>query len=138
MAGYSGTPLAKKPGIKPQCKLFLSHAPKDYLQLVAPLPVGVAITPRLTRDTDIVHLFATERATLCKALPSFLKTLRPDAMIWVSWPKKASNSLLKKPIHGLFQHAKRKVRFSLCFIFQTHKACLKNGGPHAGCFSTAC
>ena len=90
MAGYSGTPLAKKLGIKPGCKLFLSHAPKDYLQLVAPLPVGVAITPRLTRDTDIVHLFATERATLCKALPSFLKTLRPDAMIWVSWPKKAS------------------------------------------------
>ncbi len=90
MVGYSGTPLAKKLGIKPGCKLFLSRAPKNYLQLVAPLPAGVTLAPRLTRTTDIVHLFTTERATLSKALSSFLKTLRPDAMIWVSWPKKAS------------------------------------------------
>lgn len=90
MAGYSGTPLAKKLDIKPGCKLFLSQAPKHYLQLVAPLPEGVTFSPRLNRDTDIVHLFATERAVLAKALVSFLKTLRPDAMIWVSWPKKAS------------------------------------------------
>jgi hypothetical protein len=90
MTGYSGTPLAKKLGIKPHCKLFLSHAPKSYLQWVAPLPAGVTLAPRLTRDTDIVHVFVTERATLSKALPTLLKTLRHDAMIWVSWPKKAS------------------------------------------------
>ena len=90
MAGYSATPLAKKLGIKPGCKLFLSRAPKNYLQLVAPLPAGVTLAPRFTRTTDIVHLFTTERATLSKALSSFLKTLRPDAVIWVSWPKKAA------------------------------------------------
>lgn len=90
MAGYSGTPLAKKLGIKPECKIFLSHAPKNYLQLVAPLPIGVTFVPRLTRDTDIVHLFSTDQATLRKVLPSFLKSLRPNAMIWVSWPKRAS------------------------------------------------
>lgn len=39
------------------------------------------------------------------------------------------NRLLKKPFHGLFQPAKRKMSFSLCFIFQTHTACFKNGGP---------
>jgi peptidoglycan-N-acetylmuramic acid deacetylase len=42
--------------------------------------------------------------------------------------RRAANSLLEKPIHGLFQHAKRKVRFSLCSIFQTHTTCLENGG----------
>ena len=90
MVGYSGTPLAKKLGIKAGSKIFLSQAPKNYLQWVAPLPADVSIVPHLTRTTDIVHVFTTERATLHKALPSFLKTLRPDAMIWVSWPKKAA------------------------------------------------
>ena len=90
MTGYSGTPLAKKLGIKPNCKLFLSHAPQNYLTWVAPLPAGVTCVSRLTRDTDIVHLFVTERAMLSKSLPGFLKTLRDDAVIWVSWPKKAA------------------------------------------------
>lgn len=90
MAGYSGTPLAKKLGIKPRSKLLLQGAPPYYAELVDPLPEGVRLVRTLSADTDIVHVFATKRARLSAALRRALKKMRPDAAIWVSWPKKAS------------------------------------------------
>jgi len=90
MAGYSGTPLAKKLGIKEGSHLFLSGAPKDYLQLVAPLPKGVKLVPRIDGNTDIVHIFSTEKARLKTALRESLDKLKQDGSIWVSWPKKSS------------------------------------------------
>jgi hypothetical protein len=89
-AGYSGTPLAKKLGIAENSRIFLSDAPKDYLRLVAPVPKGARVAGKLGEDIDIVHLFVTERARLTALLRSTLPKLRPDAAIWVSWPKKAS------------------------------------------------
>jgi hypothetical protein len=89
-AGYSGTPLARKLGFKPGQRVCAVGAPPDYLKLLAPLPEGVEIGTRVTRATQIVLLFTTSKATLHKALLSYLKVLGPDAAIWVSWPKKAS------------------------------------------------
>ena len=90
MAGYSGTPLAKKLGIKEGSKLFLSGAPKNYLELVAPFPEGARLVPKIDGDTDIVHIFSTERAHLTAALRDTLSKLKQDRSIWVSWPKKSS------------------------------------------------
>ncbi|MGP8033290.1 MAG: DUF3052 domain-containing protein [Steroidobacteraceae bacterium] len=90
MSGYSGTPLAKKLGIGPGCRLFLRDAPDNYAALVAPLPEGVRVVSRVAADTDIIHVFATRRAQLERALGSSLKAMRADAVIWVSWPKKSS------------------------------------------------
>jgi len=90
MAGYSGTPLAQKLGIKEGCKICLSNAPGHYLKLVSPLPPGVKVVRSLSSDTDIVHLFSTSRSRLAKTLRATLTKLREDAAIWVSWPKKAS------------------------------------------------
>ena len=90
MAGYSATPLAKKLGIKDSSKLFLSNAPKNYLQLLAPIPVGVKVVPGITPDTDIVHLFATKKSGLRGQLIVARRKIKPDAAIWVSWPKKAA------------------------------------------------
>jgi hypothetical protein len=90
MAGYSGTPLAKKLGIKAGHKIFLSGAPGHYPKLVAPLPEGVRFVTRIGDDTDIVHLFATRKALLMKSLRAALARLKPDGAIWVSWPKKSS------------------------------------------------
>jgi DUF3052 family protein len=89
-AGYSGTPLAKKLGIKEGCRLFVLNAPKNYLDLVAPLPEGVQVVPRIDGQTDTVHIFSTKRTELANALRGALKHLRQDASIWVSWPKRAS------------------------------------------------
>jgi hypothetical protein len=90
MAGYSGTPLAKKLGIKAGHKVFLAGAPEHYPKLVAPLPEGVRFVARVGGDTDIVHLFATRKAMLAKSLRAALARLKPDGAIWVSWPKKSS------------------------------------------------
>ena len=90
MAGYSGTPLAKKLGIKPGSSVFVAGAPMPYEQLLAPMPAGVNVQSAVDSSTDIVHLFATSKAELASALKRSLQKLRPDAALWVSWPKKAS------------------------------------------------
>jgi hypothetical protein len=89
-SGYSGTPLAKKLGIGAGCRLYLHGAPPDYAALVAPLPAGVQVVARFGADTDVIHLFATERRALERALRQCLDAMRPEAAIWVSWPKKSS------------------------------------------------
>jgi len=90
LAGYSGTPLAKKLGISEGTRVLTIDAPKDYRDLLAPLPEGVQFDSTLSAQTDVVHIFAKERAALASALRSVMKTLRADAVIWVSWPKKSA------------------------------------------------
>jgi hypothetical protein len=60
------------------------------VELVSPLPDGVVLVPQMTGDTNIVHIFSTQKILLAAALHSSLETLKPDGMIWVSWPKKSS------------------------------------------------
>jgi hypothetical protein len=90
VAGYSGTPLAKKLGIRAGARLFLHAPPGNYTQLVAPLPEGVQTVPRMDANTDLAHLFASRRAVLRRALARLRHAMRDDAVIWVSWPKRAS------------------------------------------------
>jgi hypothetical protein len=89
-SGYSGTPLAKKLGIRANSRLYLHSAPADYSKLVAPLPAGVRMVSRIDASTDIIHLFATRRAALRVLLRDALEAMRPDAVVWVSWPKRAA------------------------------------------------
>jgi hypothetical protein len=89
MAGYSGTPLAAKLGIREGSRLFLSGAPKNYLRLVA-LPDGARVVRKIDGQTDVVHVFVTDKARLPPLLRTSLATIRPDASIWVSWPKQSS------------------------------------------------
>jgi hypothetical protein len=88
--GYSGTPLAKKLGIKPGSQVVTRDAPTEYLKWLGPLPPSAAITKRISASTDIVHVFTTRRANLERELNQLRKALRPDAAVWVSWPKKGS------------------------------------------------
>ncbi len=90
MAGYSATPLAMKLGIKDRHKVYVLGAPDGYGTLLEPLPPSVEFTARLDRSTDVVHVFATERAALAKALGIFRDKLGPQAIVWVSWPKKSA------------------------------------------------
>jgi hypothetical protein len=90
MAGYSGTPLAKKLGIKPGARIFLSGAPVNYRALVAPLPADAKCVARLDTKTDVVHHFSTKKSELSRFLRASVRKIRSDAAIWVSWPKRAS------------------------------------------------
>lgn len=90
MAGYSGTPLAKKLGIKPGSNVFVGGAPMPYEQLLDPMPDDVNMQSAIDASTDIVHLFAKSKAELSGALKQALRHLRLDAALWISWPKKAA------------------------------------------------
>lgn len=89
-AGYSGTPLAKKLGLKEGCTVAILGEPPGYRALLVPVPGGVEFTSRATGTTDIAHVFVTAHDELVAHLQSLRKTLKPDAALWVSWPKKAS------------------------------------------------
>ena len=93
MAGYSGTPLAKKLGIRGGSRVVAVGAPPDYQALLAPLPDAVQFGESLadiTDATDIVHAFCMRRSDLQAWLTEWRHRIRPDAVVWVSWPKKAA------------------------------------------------
>jgi hypothetical protein len=92
MTGYSGTPLAKKLGLKPGFRVFVANAPANYRSLLEPLPKQVTFVRAITATTDLVHMFATSRTALAAGLEKWLPKLKPDAANWVSWPKKASKA----------------------------------------------
>ena len=88
-AGYSGTPLAKKLGIKEGSTVYTIGAPGDYRSALAPLPAGVRFVRR-GPDAEVLHLFTARRAELAKVLKDLRGKIRPAAALWVSWPKRAS------------------------------------------------
>ena len=90
MAGYSATPLIKKLGLQSGMKLYLVNAPADYYEWIAPVPENINIVSRMTAGLDMVHVFSTDAAQLMKVLQQTRNRLKPDGMIWVSWPKKAA------------------------------------------------
>ena len=87
--GYSGTPLAKKLGLKAGPVVVLNE-PKGFRKLLTDLPAGVQFTDKAVKDSPAVLFFAIERKEVEKLLPRLMKQLAPDGMIWMAWPKKAS------------------------------------------------
>ncbi len=90
MAGYSGTPLPKKLGIKPGCRLRVEGAPENFAALLAPLPEGVQMTPEGGPVDVLVH-FAAGRAALEEAFEGLKQAIFPAGGLWVAWPKRSSN-----------------------------------------------
>lgn len=88
--GYSGTPLARKLGIKAGNRVLLVAAPRGYEQLLAPLPPGVHFEDNPIPAVAIAHVFVTRKRDLQKHLAALRKNLNADAPIWVSWPKKSA------------------------------------------------
>jgi hypothetical protein len=88
MAGYSGTPLVKKLGIKPNDRIKIIAAPEDYWEWISPLPEGLISTG--TKNFNFIHLFVKQRKIFEKELLSLQKKITQDGMIWVSWPKKSA------------------------------------------------
>ena len=90
MAGYSGTPLPQKLGIKPDTIVVLIDAPENYRKLLGSVPSGVNFATRPVGNTTFVHLFTKERRALLQHLQSLRRKIAEDAALWVSWPKKSS------------------------------------------------
>jgi hypothetical protein len=89
-SGYSGTALYKKIGIKERFRVYAHGSRIDYASLLSPLPAGVELCDRPDAQVDLAHIFVTERDELAMELAALRMSLRPDATLWVSWPKKSS------------------------------------------------
>jgi hypothetical protein len=90
-AGYSGTALAKKLGIKPGSVVLTLGAPRDYRDWLAPVPENVSFVARPAKSgCDVVHLFVASLDELARNLPGARSAMNPDGALWVSWYKKAA------------------------------------------------
>lgn len=91
-AGYSGTSLIKKLGIKPDFTVMPVNEPDHYFDLLGELPGEVKLVRTGYSDpVDFIHLFARDESTLHNDLPPLKSVLAKNGMLWVSWIKKSSN-----------------------------------------------
>jgi hypothetical protein len=93
MAGYSGTPLPQKLGIKSGLAVVTINAPTNYRRLLGTIPEGVTFSDRLRPDSNFVHVFIKKRNELKKRLPILREKIADTGTVWVSWPKKSSGVL---------------------------------------------
>lgn len=118
-AGYSGTPLVRKLGVKSGSRVAFVDEPADFSSLLIGLPDDLIVTKR--GELDYAHLFVTSFSKLKRDFSPLMKRLAPAGMLWVSWPKKSSGvatdlseNLIRD--HGL---AEGLVDVKVCAIDET-------------------
>ena len=89
MAGYSGTPLAQKLGIKKTITVI--NEPVGYRKLLADPANDVIFSDRLMKGSDFVHFFTTRRSELQRQLKKLRSKIADAGIVWVSWPKKSAH-----------------------------------------------
>jgi hypothetical protein len=90
VAGYSGTPLPKKLGIKEGHTVAFPRAPEGFERTLGELPEGVRVKRRAAGPVDVIVAFFTSRAELQRRFRSLATALDPDGGLWIAWPKRAS------------------------------------------------
>jgi hypothetical protein len=90
MAGYSGTPLPQKLGIKPGLTVVAINAPANYRRLLGQIPDSITFSERLKSGSSFVHLFTSRRSEMQKKMSILRDKISDNGAIWVSWPKKSS------------------------------------------------
>ena len=90
MAGYSGTPLPKKLGIKEGNRVGLLRAPAGLHNVLGPLPDDVTVRTRARGPFDVIVYFVTRRAELERRFAGLVKALDPAGGLWIAWPKRSS------------------------------------------------
>ena len=89
-AGYSGTPLLRKLGVKEGQRVAWLGAPAGFAELLGELPPGVTVLRRLSRPIDVLVQFASSRSALARRLPALREAVFPDGAAWIAWPKRSS------------------------------------------------
>jgi hypothetical protein len=90
VAGYSGTPLPRKLGIKPGHRLVTLNAPEGFEQTLGELPDGVSVRTSARGTADVVVSFHDRRAELARRMPKLRALMDPAAGLWIAWPKRSS------------------------------------------------
>ncbi|MCB0476277.1 MAG: DUF3052 domain-containing protein [Flavobacteriaceae bacterium] len=90
-AGYSGTPLAKKLGIKEGFSIILYNQPEYYFKLFTDMPKNLEqLEKDQLQDADFIHLFCTSFEELKTVSERYKPRLKPNGLLWISWPKGTS------------------------------------------------
>ena len=90
MAGYSGTALPQKLGIKPGARVALVRAPAGFEKELSPLPDGVRLRTQARGAQDVVLFFATREAELERRFDSLARSVAPAGGLWIAWPKRTA------------------------------------------------
>jgi hypothetical protein len=90
VAGYSGTPLAKKLGIREGMRIAAPGAPAEFAAALEPMPPAVEWVSRVRAPLDLAVAFFTRRAEVTKRTPALQRALGPNGLYWVAWPKRSS------------------------------------------------
>ncbi len=88
MAGYFGTPLAKKLGFKEEHRILLVNQPPHYFDLFEDFPASAVVDSEpVNSPYDVIHFFTSSKQELLSQLPHLKTLIRQNGMVWVSWPK---------------------------------------------------
>jgi hypothetical protein len=90
VAGYSGTPLPRKLGIKEGHRVLALDAPAGFDVTLGELPDGVAVRSTARGKADVIVSFHERRAELARRMPRLRELMEPAAGLWIAWPKRAS------------------------------------------------
>jgi hypothetical protein len=120
LAGYSGTPLPKKLGIKAGCTVCLITAPEGFRDTLGQLPDNVNVHDRLKKDCDLVIWFNRSRKQLDQGIVR-MATALVRGSLWICWPKKASGLVtdLSEPIVRETGLAAGLVDYKVCAVDAT-------------------
>jgi hypothetical protein len=119
LAGYSGTPLPRKLGIKENATLAVLRAPAQFDLALGPLPDGVRRRASLRgAPADVIVYFSRERARLAADFADLRRGMAPNGALWVAWPKKASGEATDLDENGVraLGLANRLVDVKVCAI----------------------
>ena len=90
-AGYSGTPLPRKLGIKPEARVALIGAPAGFTAALGDLPAAVEVRTRLRGGFDVIVAFFVRQVILERRLPALRAALHQSGGLWLAWPKRTSD-----------------------------------------------
>jgi hypothetical protein len=90
-SGYSGTPLARKLGIKSNFAIKLVNQPEHYFDLFTDLPPDIRLVKESKTRKDLIHYFATSASRLKSDIVGLRREMEENGALWISWPKKAAN-----------------------------------------------
>lgn len=102
--GYSGTPLAKKLGLKTGMQIYVSGMPGEYCDYFADMPENVDFVDNPEAESlDFIHLFCTDLDQMAEQVLQLKPALKKDGLMWISWPKgssKITTDIKREPLRS--------------------------------------
>jgi hypothetical protein len=142
VAGYSGTSLSQKLGIRPGARVALVRAPEGFEHTLEPMPEGARLRHQARGQHDVVLFFATRLAELERRFDTLARATGSAGGLWIAWPKRTAGVAtdLREQIvrdvglaHGLVDNkvcAVDETWSGLRFVYRLTDRPARNGKSH--------